>query len=199
MLDFNKAFAEAKSILTRPTSSWQAIATKIPLVKETQANLVFPFIFAACFADFIHALFFSKWGIEGGYAFSVLAISSTVYLLDLYISSLVVNEIGKSYGYGNHFNKAFTLVSYAKVPTWTAYIVFNLFPALWPVLILTFYPIYLLAAGIKHIYTPHPEHRTGITIGVILSVLIIGVVLETLGYKVLHMLYITQEEGLGIN
>jgi len=196
MIDFKIALEQGKEVIIRPSSFWLKFTNNCPEEKEIRNTFVVPIFIIAFFADFIGALFFSSRGLQGGYALIRASASLTMLSADVYLCSWVISKIFESYGYGKSFNKAFTILAFSSIPSWFASITLSLFPKFLIIWFFSFYSFYLLWQGIKSIYAPQPEHRSGLLLGTMGTVIIIGTLIQMCVLKLLDIIYSNNIEGI---
>lgn len=196
MIDFKAALEQAKNIISKPNSFWIAYTASCPSEQEVRYSFVVPFLTVAFLADFTGALFFSSRGMQEAYAIVRATATLSMLAADLYLCSWFLSKIFESYGYGKAFNKSYTIIAYSSVPSWIATIILSLFPNFIIIWFFSFYSFYLMWQGIKTVYNPHQEHRSGILLATIAAIIIIGILIQVLALKALEIMYTSNAESL---
>lgn len=179
-----------KNILLTPDKEWDVINGEQPNTPGIITGYVLPLAGAAALAGFLGHLMFGWWGMK--WALMNAIITLIMALLNVLISSFVIDALAPSFGAEKNLGRSVQLVSYSLTPAWIGGLL-AIVPILGSVGAIAggLYGLYLLYLGLPKLKKATEDKKVGylvVSIVVIVAVYIIlysiltTVILRSMGF-----------------
>jgi len=187
------AFTKVKDILISPKTAWLSIESENLPNTKVFTSYILPLTVIAAIAAFIGWGFvgYSLPGYSGysgygytpprihsvAYGFKMLMALSALLVGCVYVISLIINLLAKSFQSRDNFEKAFSLVAYSCTPIILGGI-FHLIPNIsWMWLIVSLYSFYLFYTGLQPMMQTPEEKKMPYSIAGVLSLITVFFIL----------------------
>ena len=174
-MDISLIIKRIKNILITPNTEWLVIKNEEGTEGHLIKNFALPLILIMTVASLLGTILFTKFGIIYAFLSSLFTFLSS--LLGMYISAIIINELGPSFNIEKNRASAFKLVIYSSTAFWVASAVAGLLPPLSFLAILGLYGIYLFWIGSGIIFPVEENKKAGYVIISFLIMLAVNLVL----------------------
>ncbi len=164
----------SKAIILKPEIEWQTIAEETSNIKDVFINFVLPYLILGFISSTIGFFLARYLTLSASVAFAL--ISLIVFVVVLFVSSIIIEALGKSFNTEISRNKAFKLVAYSFTPSYIINIIVGLLPILSILTILGLYSIYIMWVGFGSLLNTPQEKRVGffiITLLILISEMVL--------------------------
>jgi hypothetical protein len=182
-------FERCKELIIHPADEWGKIDEENSSMNQLFRDFLIPILLISALASVVGEMLdrFSV-GLDGGELLAEGLREFFGFLISVYISIYLVDELIKIFGGGKNITKTSALIVYSSVPSVAVSFVIGLFPSLYAIGVFGLYSFYLFYLGAPVLYKI-PEHRlTGFIVSAILLVSLVFTIINYLLFKVLFIL-----------
>lgn len=182
----------AKSILLRPSATWDVIDGEPATIGGLYKGYVIPLALIPAVAGLIGALVFG-YGMLGisfkppiFSAVIAAAVNFGATLLGVYLLALIIDGLAPTFGGQKNKIQAFKVAAYAGTASWLAG-VFQIFPPIALLGLLGLYSLYLLYLGLPRLMKAPEEKAMPYTIVVIIAAVVLAIIVGAIVSPIMRM------------
>ncbi|GET33566.1 hypothetical protein PbJCM13498_24290 [Prolixibacter bellariivorans] len=163
-MDFKKLasgiYERSKALILQPKEEWKVIEEENVTMNLVVRNFLLPLLLVATLASLLGRIIQKvNIGLDGNLLMADGLREFFGFLLSVYASTYLVNELVKSFGGEKNLRRSANLVIYSTVPSLVVSMVTGLIPALYPLGVLGLYSFYLFYVGIPVLFdVPEQKH-----------------------------------------
>lgn len=167
-------FERSRALILHPKEEWGRILEENLSMNLGVRNFLLPLLLIATLASLLgHIIQKASIGVDGTLLLADGLRQFFGFLLSVYASIYLVNELLKSFGGEKNLRRSANLVVYSTAPSLIISVVTGLIPALYPLGVLGLYSFYLVYVGIPVLLDiPEQKHIGFFLTSVLLMILI---------------------------
>lgn len=163
-MDFKKLtsgiFERSKALILQPKDEWRNILEENVTMNLVVRNFLLPLLLLSTIASLLGRIIQKvNIGLDGSLLLADGLREFFGFLLSVYASTYLVNELVKSFGGVKNLRRSANLVIYSSAPSLIISMVTGLIPALYPLGVLGLYSFYLFYVGIPVLFEDMPEQK----------------------------------------
>lgn len=163
-MDFKKLasgiYERSKALILQPKDEWKNILEENVTMNLVVRNFLLPLLLLSTVASLLGRIIQKvNIGLDGNLLMADGLREFFGFLLSVYASTYLVNELVKSFGGAKNLRRSANLVIYSSAPTLIISMVTGLIPALYPLGVLGLYSFYIFYVGIPVLFEDIPEQK----------------------------------------
>jgi len=163
-MDFKKLasgiYERSKALILQPKDEWKNILEENVTMNLVVRNFLLPLLLLSTVASLLGRIIQKvNIGLDGNLLMADGLREFFGFLLSVYASTYLVNELVKSFGGAKNLRRSANLVIYSSAPSLIISMVTGLIPALYPLGVLGLYSFYLFYVGIPVLFEDIPEQK----------------------------------------
>ena len=153
-------FERSKALILQPKEEWKTILDENVTMNLVVRNYLLPLLLMSTLASLVGRIIQKvNIGLDGSLLLADGLREFFGFLLAVYASTYLVNELIKSFGGEKNLRRSANLVIYSTTPSLIVSMVTGLIPALYPLGVLGLYSFYLFFVGIPILFDDIPEQK----------------------------------------
>ncbi|MDX9929588.1 MAG: YIP1 family protein [Bacteroidales bacterium] len=179
------------NLILRTGRAWQIIHSENRPINDIRGSFLLPLITLSAISAILGSLFFTHGGLSLFYPLFLGVRYFILFIVLVYLSALILNEITSALDLGKDYVRAFKLVGYSLGPFFICQIISLLFESLLFINLLALYGLYIYWLGMEKMTNP-PEHKKmPLMIATWVSVVAVYVVVNWLLKVIVDGIYFT--------
>ncbi|GET23914.1 Yip1 family protein [Prolixibacter sp. NT017] len=163
-MDFKKLvsgiYERSKALILQPKDEWKNILEENVTMNLVVRNFLLPLLLLSTVASLLGRIIQKvNIGLDGNLLMADGLREFFGFLLSVYASTYLVNELVKSFGGAKNLRRSANLIIYSSAPTLIISMVTGLIPALYPLGVLGLYSFYIFYVGIPVLFEDIPEQK----------------------------------------
>ncbi|GET21375.1 Yip1 family protein [Prolixibacter denitrificans] len=163
-MDFKKLasgiYERSKALILQPKDEWKNILEENVTMNLVVRNFLLPLLLLSTVASLLGRIIQKvNIGLDGNLLMADGLREFFGFLLSVYASTYLVNELVKSFGGTKNLRRSANLVIYSSAPSLIISMVTGLIPALYPLGVLGLYSFYIFYVGIPVLFEDIPEQK----------------------------------------
>lgn len=177
-MDFKKLasgiYERSKALILQPKEEWKTILDENVTMNLVVQNFLLPLLILSTVASLLGRIIQKvNIGLDGSLLLADGLRDFFGFLLSVYASTYLVNELVKSFGGEKNLRRTANLVIYSTAPSLIVSMVTGLIPALYPLGILGLYSFYLFYVGIPVLFDIPEQKHIGFFLTSVLLMIIV--------------------------